>query len=38
MAKTTAHQRLIFEVQNPVGALIETENYPVLFKYLNYVS
>jgi hypothetical protein len=38
MAKPTAHQRLIFKVENPVKALIEAQNYPFLFYYLNSLS
>jgi hypothetical protein len=35
VAKTTAHQKLIFKVKKPVEALIYTQNYPFLSKYLN---
>jgi hypothetical protein len=37
MAKTTADQRLIFNVQKPVEAPhLQTQNYPFLLKYLSY--
>ncbi len=35
---TTAHQRLILEVQKPVEALIHTQNYPFSSAYMNSVS
>ncbi len=38
VAKTTAHQRLIFKVQKPVEIPILKKNSPFLSKYFNYIS
>ncbi len=35
--KTTAHVRLIFEVQKLLEALLKTQNYTFLSKYFNYI-
>ncbi len=38
VAKTTAHQRLIFKVQKLAEALIQTQNYTFFSKYLNSIT